>query len=248
MSGAGQGKCLFGRREPVALIYLPPLIRGGSRAYSNMNDYQAEFIALALRHRALRFGEFTLKSGRSSPYFFNAGEFNSGAALAVLGRCYACAIERAGIGFDMLFGPAYKGIPLAVATAMTLNETSGRDLPCAFNRKERKAHGEGGVLIGAPLGGRVLIIDDVITAGTAVREVVELIHGAGASVAGVVLGLDRGERGDGERSAVAELADELQAPVISVVALGDIVHYLESSAELREQLPRMLAYRETWAA
>jgi orotate phosphoribosyltransferase len=213
-----------------------------------MNQYQAEFIALALRHRALRFGEFTLKSGRRSPYFFNAGEFNTGAALAALGRCYAHAIGSADIAYDMLFGPAYKGIPLAVATAITLNESSGRDLPCAFNRKERKAHGEGGVLMGAPLAGRVLIIDDVITAGTAVREVAQLIRASGAAVAGVMLGLDRGERGSGELSAVAELSEELGAPIFSIVSLGDIVRFLEDSEEFREQLPRVRAYQETWVA
>jgi len=213
-----------------------------------MTDYQQQFIALALHHKALRFGEFTLKSGRSSPYFFNAGEFNSGAALAQLGRCYASAIAASGIEFDMLFGPAYKGIPLAVATAIAISESGMADLPCAFNRKEAKAHGEGGNLIGAPLSGRVLIIDDVITAGTAVREVARMITTAGATVAGVVLGLDRAERGRGAESAVAELARELGAPVFSIARLDDIVRFLQSGASMEGHLPALLAYRETWGA
>jgi orotate phosphoribosyltransferase len=213
-----------------------------------MTDHRQEFIALALRHKALRFGEFTLKSGRSSPYFFNAGEFNSGEALAQLGRCYASAIVASGIEFDMLFGPAYKGIPLAVATAIAFSESGSGDLPCAFNRKEAKTHGEGGNLIGAPLRGRVLIIDDVITAGTAVREVTRMITGAGAEVAGVVLGLDRSERGSGPESAVAELARELGAPVLSIARLDDIVSFLQSSKSLDEHLPALLAYREKWGA
>lgn len=211
-----------------------------------MGDYRSEFIALALRHRALRFGEFTLKSGRSSPYFFNAGEFNTGASMATLGRCYAEAIRSAGLQFDMFFGPAYKGIALAVSTAIALHEIRGEDIPCAFNRKEAKSHGEGGTLMGAPLAGRVLIIDDVITAGTAVREVVQMIRGAGAQVAGVVLGLDRGERGSGTDSAVTELARELSAPIVSIVHLDDIVEYLQGSEEPGAQLERMLAYRERW--
>ncbi len=211
-------------------------------------DFRNEFIALALRQRALRFGSFTLKSGRNSPYFFNAGEFSTGGALAALGRCYAAAIAAAGIDYDMLFGPAYKGIPLAVATAVAISNDSGRDVPCAFNRKEAKTHGEGGVLMGAPLAGRVLIVDDVITAGTAVRGVVELIAAAGASIAGVVLGLDRAERGSGTDSAVTELARELGVPVFSIARLDDIVRFLEASEDPGEHLPAMLAYRRQWGA
>jgi orotate phosphoribosyltransferase len=211
-----------------------------------MTDFRSEVISLALQHRALRFGSFTLKSGRVSPYFFNAGEFSSGAALAALGRCYAAAIAAAGVEFDMLFGPAYKGIPLAVATAVAISNDSGRDVPCAFNRKEAKTHGEGGTLIGAPLAGRVLIIDDVITAGTAVRGVVQLIAAGGASIAGVVLGLDRAERGSGADSAVNELARELGAPVFSIARLDDIVRFLEASEDFREHLPAVLAYRGQW--
>ena len=212
-----------------------------------MSGHGSEFIRLALARNALRFGEFTLKSGRLSPYFFNAGLFDTRASLAALGRCYAEAIAAADIGFDMLFGPAYKGIPLAVTTAIAMAER-GRDLPCAFNRKEAKTHGEGGSLIGAPLAGRVLIVDDVITAGTAVREVVSLIRGAGAQVAGVVIGLDRDEVGPNGRSAVSELAEELSAPVVSIARLDDIVRFLEDSPAFREHLPCVLAYRQHWGA
>ena len=210
-----------------------------------MSGHGSDFIRLALAQNALRFGEFTLKSGRVSPYFFNAGLFDTGASLAALGRCYAAAITAADIGFDMLFGPAYKGIPLAVSTAIAMAER-GRDLPCAFNRKEAKTHGEGGSLIGAPLAGRVLIVDDVITAGTAVREVVSLIRSAGAQVAGVVIGLDRDEVGPNGRSAVSELAEELSAPVVSIARLDDVVRFLEDSPAFREHLPRVLAYRQEW--
>lgn len=213
-----------------------------------MRSYQHEFIALALAHRALRFGEFTLKSGRTSPYFFNAGEFSSGAALAALGRCYAAAISASGVHYDMLFGPAYKGIPLAVATAVAISSLSGRDVGCAFNRKEAKSHGEGGTLIGASLEGRVLVIDDVITAGTAVREVVKVIHGAGAVVAGVVIGLDRAERGSGRQSAIAEIAGELGVPIVSIIRLDDIVQYLQGSDSYAEHLPRIVDYRVRWGA
>ena len=204
-----------------------------------MQAYQSEFIDLARRCDVLKFGEFTLKSGRISPYFFNAGAFSSGAALAVLGRCYAQCIVDAGVHFDILLGPAYKGIPLAAATAVALADHHGRDVPFAYNRKEAKAHGEGGVLVGAPLRGRVLVIDDVITAGTAVREVILMIRSAGAELAGVVIGLDRQERGAGELSAVQQVQQSEGVPVFSIINMGHIIAYLEAA----DQGP-LLAMRE----
>jgi orotate phosphoribosyltransferase len=193
-----------------------------------MHDYKRAFIELALARGALKFGRFTLKSGRISPYFFNAGLFNTGAALAELGRCYADAIDRAGLPFDVLFGPAYKGIPLATATAVALAERHGRDVPWVFNRKEAKDHGEGGSLVGAPLAGRALIVDDVITAGTAIRESIGIIRSAGAEPCGVLLALDRQERGRAERSAVQEVEAELGLPVVSILTLADLLADLES--------------------
>lgn len=204
-----------------------------------MQAYQSEFIDLARRCDVLKFGEFTLKSGRISPYFFNAGAFSSGAALAVLGRCYAQCIVDAGVHFDILLGPAYKGIPLAAATAVALADHHGRDVAFAYNRKEAKAHGEGGVLVGAPLRGRVLVIDDVITAGTAVREVILMIQNAGAELAGVVIGLDRQERGAGELSAVQQVQQSEGVPVFSIINMGHIIAYLEAA----DQGP-LLAMRE----
>jgi orotate phosphoribosyltransferase len=194
-----------------------------------MHDYQKEFVTLARRCEVLKFGEFTLKSGRVSPYFFNAGAFSSGAALAILGRCYAQCIVTAGVQFDVLLGPAYKGIPLAAATAVALADHHGLDLPFAYNRKEAKDHGEGGRLVGAPLRGRVLVIDDVITAGTAVREVISMIHAAGAELAGVVIGLDRQERGAGRLSAVQELGLAHDVPVLSIINMGHIIDYLATA-------------------
>ncbi|MDP4650749.1 MAG: orotate phosphoribosyltransferase [Haliea sp.] len=212
-----------------------------------MNTYQQEFIELARRHDVLKFGAFTLKSGRVSPYFFNAGAFSSGAALATLGRCYAQSIVDAGLEFDVLLGPAYKGIPLAAATAVALADKHGRDVPFAYNRKEVKAHGEGGVLVGAPLQGRVLVIDDVITAGTAVREVITLIETAGAQLAGVAVGLDRQERGSGDRSAIQELEQEQGIPVLSIINMGHIIDYLEAAGgTYAEVLVAMQAYRQRY--
>lgn len=209
-----------------------------------MEDYRREFIALARAHDVLRFGEFTLKSGRISPYFFNAGAFASGGALATLGRCYAQRIRDAGIAFDVLLGPAYKGIPLAAATAVAFAEHHGRDVAFAYNRKEAKDHGEGGSLVGAALRGRVLIIDDVITAGTAVNEVIALVREAGATPAGVVIGLDRCERGGGERSAVQEVALRHGVPVFPIVDLDHLIGYLsESDAAPAGALEAMRAYR-----
>jgi len=212
-----------------------------------MEPYQIEFIELAQRHQVLKFGEFTLKSGRSSPYFFNAGAFDSGGALAALGRCYAQAIVDAGIEFDVLLGPAYKGIPLASATAIALADHHNRDVPFAYNRKEAKAHGEGGVLVGAPLVGRVLVIDDVITAGTAVREVIGMIGDAGAELAGVAIGLDRQERGAGDLSAIQEIEAQHSVPVISIIGMRHIIDYLEAQSGDHEQaLRNMRTYRDLY--
>lgn len=194
-----------------------------------MDAIQTEFIQLARKSEVLKFGEFTLKSGRVSPYFFNAGAFATGATLAALGRCYAHCIVDSGVHFDVLLGPAYKGIPLAAATAVALADHHGLDVPFAYNRKEAKAHGEGGVLVGSPLKGRVLVIDDVITAGTAVREVIKIIDEAGADLAGVVIGLDRQERGAGELSAIQEVERLYGAPVLSIINMGHIIDYLETA-------------------
>ena len=209
-----------------------------------MHDYQAEFIALALERRALRFGDFTLKSGRSSPYFFNAGQFNDGAALARLGRCYAAALVASGLDFDMLFGPAYKGIPLVATTAVALAEHHGRNLPWAFNRKEAKDHGEAGQLVGSALAGRVVIVDDVITAGTAIRESVELIRRAGATPVAVALALDRQERGQGARSAVQEVEAEFSLRCVSILDLAGLIRALESrGGATSAQLAALRDYR-----
>jgi orotate phosphoribosyltransferase len=208
-----------------------------------MRDYQREFIDFALRVGVLRFGEFTLKSGRLSPYFFNAGLFNTGAALARLGRYYAQAIVDAQIEFDVLYGPAYKGIPLAAVTAAALSDSHGRDVGYAFNRKEAKDHGEGGVIVGHPLAGRVLIIDDVISAGTSVRESVEIIRALGATPAGVVIALDRQERGQTALSAVQEVQAAYGMPVAAIVRLDDLVAFLADRAGAGDHLQAIEAYR-----
>ncbi len=207
--------------------------------------HQPDFIRLCLDLGVLRFGEFELKSGRISPYFFNAGLFNTGHAIAALGRFYARAATLSGLPFDMLFGPAYKGIPLVTATAAALAEHEDLDLPFAFNRKEAKSHGEGGTIIGAPLAGRVLIVDDVITAGTAIREAVEIISSSGATPAGVLIALDREERGSGERSAVQEVEEALGFPVISVLRLHDLLVHLEEEGE-SASLDAVKAYRDRY--
>jgi orotate phosphoribosyltransferase len=206
---------------------------------------QPDFIRLCLDLGVLRFGEFTLKSGRVSPYFFNAGLFNTGRAIASLGRHYARAAALSGVQFDMLFGPAYKGIPLVTTTAAALAEHEGMNLPYAFNRKEAKGHGEGGMIVGAPLAGRVLIVDDVITAGTAIRESVEIIRSHGATPAGVLIALDREERGQGERSAVQEVRDSYGLPVVSVLRLRDLMDHLESQGE-GVTLAAVRAYRDRY--
>ncbi|MDO1529590.1 orotate phosphoribosyltransferase [Fulvimonas sp. R45] len=211
-----------------------------------MHDYQRDFIDLTLEREVLRFGEFTLKSGRQSPYFFNMGRIDSGAALARLGRAYAAAVERAGLAVDMLFGPAYKGIALAAATAIALAEAHGRDLPWAYNRKEAKDHGEGGVLVGAPLKGRVLIVDDVMTAGTAVRESLALIRAHGAEPAGVLIALDRQERGQGELSAAQEVQRDYGIPVVAIASLADVLAYAGERPALAAEHARLLAYRERY--
>jgi orotate phosphoribosyltransferase len=216
-----------------------------------MQEYQLTFIDLALARDALRFGNFKLKSGRESPYFFNAGLFSDGEAAAVLGRCYAAAIVRSGIEFDMIFGPAYKGIPLATATVIALAGHHNRSVPYAFNRKEAKDHGEGGHVVGSPLRGRVLIIDDVITAGTAIRESLDLIRAAGAQPAAVALALDRQERGRGKLTAVQEIEAEHGLKCVSVVTLADLIDALSRPVGghtriSAEQLTSLRAYRERY--
>ena len=211
-----------------------------------MRGYKREFIELALELGVLKFGEFTLKSGRVSPYFFNAGLFNTGYAAAKLGRFYAEAIATSDLHFDMLFGPAYKGIPLATLAASSLAEHQGIDVPYSFNRKEAKDHGEGGNIVGAPLSGDVLIVDDVITAGTAVREAYQTITASGAKVAGLVISLDRQERGQGALSAVQELNQALDIPVVSIVQLDDLINILEESSEYEEFLEPVLDYRKQY--
>lgn len=208
-----------------------------------MQAYQRDFIRFAIERGVLRFGQFRLKSGRISPYFFNAGLFDSGLALAQLGRFYAAAVVDSGIDFDVLFGPAYKGIPLAATTAVALAEHHQRDMPWCFNRKEAKDHGEGGTLVGAPLAGRILIIDDVITAGTAIREVMQIIQAQGAKAAGVLIALNRQERGKGELSAIQEVERDYAMPVVSIVSLEQVLEYLAEDAELKQYLPAVQAYR-----
>lgn len=211
-----------------------------------MEKYQFDFIQLALKHQALCFGEFVLKSGRTSPYFFNAGRFQTGSALAELGRFYAAAITASGIDFDIVFGPAYKGIPLAATTAVALADHYQRDLPYCYNRKEAKDHGEGGTLVGAPLQGKVLIVDDVITAGTAVREVMGIIDNAGAKPAAVLIGLNRMEKGQGEISAIQEVEKTFGIPVVSIINLDHIISYLETQAGQEAMVGNIKQYRGTY--
>ena len=208
-----------------------------------MKAYQREFIEFALSKQVLKFGEFTLKSGRKSPYFFNAGLFNSGRDLAKLGRFYAAALMDAGISYDVLFGPAYKGIPIASATAVQLAEVHDQDVPWCFNRKEAKDHGEGGNLVGTPLKGRIMLVDDVITAGTAIRESMDIIKANGAELAGVLIALDRQEKGKGELSAIQEVERDYQAKVIAIITLGDLIRYLEEKPEMADSLAQVRAYR-----
>ena len=211
-----------------------------------MQPYKKEFLEFAIDAGVLRFGEFTLKSGRISPYFFNAGLFNRGSHLARLGRFYAQAIVDSGIGFDVLFGPAYKGIPLAAAASIALADHHNLDTPWCFNRKEAKDHGEGGNLVGAGLSGKVLVIDVVITAGTAIREAVEIIQRAGASLTGVVIALDRQERGRDARSAIQEVEETFGITVISIITLADLLEYLRGKPEHEEDVKKIGAYREQY--
>ncbi|WP_407559308.1 orotate phosphoribosyltransferase [Vibrio parahaemolyticus] len=208
-----------------------------------MKAYQREFIEFALEKEVLKFGEFTLKSGRKSPYFFNAGLFNTGRDLARLSRFYAAALADSGIEFDVLFGPAYKGIPIATTTAVALADHHDIDTPYCFNRKEAKNHGEGGNLVGSALEGRIMLVDDVITAGTAIRESMEIIKANGADLAGVLVAIDRQEKGKGELSAIQEVERDFGCAVISIVSLGDLITYLEEKGNATEHLEAVKAYR-----
>jgi len=211
-----------------------------------MQQYQRDFFDFAISRKVLRFGEFTLKSGRLSPYFFNSGLFNDGAAIAELGRYYATAIQASEIKFDMLYGPAYKGIPLAIATVIALNDHHQRNVPYAFNRKEAKDHGEGGIIVGAPLQGRVLVIDDVISAGTSVRESADIIKQAGAELTGVAIALDRQERGQGSTSAIQEVERDYGIQVASIASLESLKSYLNEKEDMNEQLARVREYQQQY--
>ncbi|ATD09038.1 orotate phosphoribosyltransferase [Pseudoalteromonas piscicida] len=211
-----------------------------------MKPYQKEFIEFALEKQVLKFGEFTLKSGRTSPYFFNAGLFNTGRDLARLGRFYASALEDASIEFDVLFGPAYKGIPIATTTAVALADHHNKDVPYCFNRKEKKEHGEGGNLVGSALEGRIMLVDDVITAGTAIRESMEIIAANGADLAGVLIALDRQEKGKAELSAIQEVERDFNTQVVSIVKLADLITYLEQQGGMDAHLDAVKAYRDSY--
>lgn len=208
-----------------------------------MKAYQQEFIEFALARNVLRFGEFTLKSGRTSPYFFNAGLFNTGSDLAKLGRFYAAALVDSNIDFDLLFGPAYKGIPIATTTAVALADHHNKDYPYCFNRKEAKTHGEGGSLVGAELSGKVMLVDDVITAGTAIRESMEIIQAHNAELSGVLIALDRQEKGNAELSAIQEVERDFNTQVVSIITLADLVSYLETRDDMSESLAAINLYR-----
>ncbi|MCF2862914.1 orotate phosphoribosyltransferase [Pseudoalteromonas sp. MM17-2] len=211
-----------------------------------MKEYQKQFIEFALAKQVLKFGEFTLKSGRTSPYFFNAGLFNTGQDLAKLGRFYAAALEDAGIDYDLLFGPAYKGIPIATTTAVALADHYNKDVPYCFNRKEKKDHGEGGNLVGSELKGKVMLVDDVITAGTAIRESMEIIAANGADLSGVLIALDRQEKGKAELSAIQEVERDFNTQVVSIVKLADLITYLEQQGNMDEHLQAVKAYRDQY--
>lgn len=211
-----------------------------------MKAYQREFIELAMKKQVLKFGEFTLKSGRKSPYFFNAGLFNTGRDLALLGRFYAAALCDSGVQYDVLFGPAYKGIPIATTTAVALAEHHDLDMPYCFNRKEAKDHGEGGTLVGSPLNGRIVVVDDVITARTAIRESMEIIRQNNATLAGVMLSLDRQEKGKGELSAVQEVERDYGCQVFSIITLNDLISYLAEDPQMDAHLQAVRAYREQY--
>lgn len=211
-----------------------------------MFDYQKDFIRYALDCGVLKFGQFQLKSGRSSPYFFNTGLFNTGAQLGNLGRFYAQALQQSGLTPDILYGPAYKGIPLVSATSIAYAQLQDKDIPFAFNRKEAKDHGEGGNLVGAPLQGRVLILDDVITAGTSVRESVDIIRAAGATPYGVLIALDRQEKGRQDISAVQEVAQQYGMPVVAIITLADIIEYLETHSDAHYNLQAVQEYRRVY--
>ena len=211
-----------------------------------MKEYQKEFIEFALEKQVLKFGEFTLKSGSTSPYFFNAGLFNTGRDLARLGRFYAAALEDAAIEYDVLFGPAYKGIPIATTTAVALADHYNKDVPYCFNRKEKKAHGEGGSLVGSDLKGKIMLVDDVITAGTAIRESMEIIAENGADLSGVLIALDRQEKGKAELSAIQEVERDFNTQVTSIVKLADLISYLENQGTMDEHLAAVKAYRDQY--